>query len=73
MSRLLAAATAVLGLLLLTASASAVPDMALHAMVNVEKMGSGTGTVVSSPTGIDCGDNCSFSSSRTTMPRTASR
>ena len=60
MSRLLVAATAVLGLLLLAASASAVPEMALHARVNVEKMGSGTGTVVSSPPGIDCGDNCSF-------------
>ena len=60
MSRLLAAATAVLGLLLLTASASAVPDMALHGRVIVNKMGSGNGTVVSSPPGIDCGDTCSF-------------
>jgi hypothetical protein len=60
-SRLLVAAAAVLGLLLLTTSAAAVPDMALHASVNVDKMGSGTGTVVSSPPGINCGDQCSFS------------
>ena len=61
MSRVLAAAVAVLGLLLLTTSAAAVPDTALHANVNVEKRGSGTGTVVSSPPGIDCGDQCSYS------------
>jgi Divergent InlB B-repeat domain len=60
-SRVLVAATAALGLLVLTTSAVAVPDMALHATVSVEKVGSGSGTVVSSPAGIDCGDICSFS------------
>ena len=32
-----------------------------HARVDVEKAGTGTGTVVSSPPGIDCGETCSFS------------
>ena len=73
MSRVLVAATGVLGLLLLTASAAAVPDRALHASVNVEKMGSGTGTVVSSPPGIECGDTCSFSFVSNDDPRTTSR
>jgi hypothetical protein len=40
-SRLLAAATAVLGLLLLAASASAVPDIALHGKIAVNKVGNG--------------------------------
>jgi hypothetical protein len=60
-TRLLAAAAATLGLLALTTSAAAVPDLAYHARVSVEKAGTGNGTVVSSPPGIDCGDNCSFS------------
>ena len=59
MIRLLVAGCAALALLALTTSAAAVPDMALHARVSVERMGSGTGTVVSSPGGIDCGEQCS--------------
>lgn len=61
MSRLLAAATAVLGLLLLAASASAVPEMALHGKVVIAKVGNGEGRVTSTPDGIDCGPRCSFS------------
>ncbi len=61
MTRLLAAATAVLGLLVLATSASAVPELALHGKVVVGKGGDGEGRVTSDPGGIDCGDNCSFS------------
>ena len=46
--------------LVLGPSASSAPERALHGRVNVEKTGTGSGKVVSSPEGIDCGDQCSF-------------
>jgi uncharacterized repeat protein (TIGR02543 family) len=61
-SRLLAAAAAALGVLALATSAAPVHAHGVdHAIVNVAKAGSGGGTVVSSPSGIDCGDTCSGS------------
>jgi hypothetical protein len=60
-TRLLAAAIAVLGLLVLTTSASAVPEIALHGKVIVGKGGNGEGRVTSDPDGIDCGSKCTFS------------
>jgi hypothetical protein len=59
-SRLLTAAVAALGVLVLTTSASAVPDIALHGLVVVGKEGDGEGRVTSDPDGIDCGSRCSF-------------
>ena len=61
MIRVLVAAAAALGLLVLTTSASAVPEMALHGKVVVGKDGNGEGRVTSNPDGIDCGSQCSFS------------
>ena len=61
MIRLLAGVAAALALLVLTTSASAVPEIALHATVVVEKEGNGEGRVTSDPDGIDCGSRCSFS------------
>ena len=46
---------------MLTTSASAVPEMALHGKVVVGKDGNGEGRVTSNPDGIDCGSQCSFS------------
>ena len=61
MIRLLAGVAAALALLVLTTSASAVPEIALHATVVVGKEGNGEGRVTSDPDGIDCGSRCSFS------------
>ena len=61
MIRLLAAAAAALALLALATSAAAVPDIAFHGRVDVEKVGTGSGTVLSSPSGINCGGTCSYS------------
>ena len=60
MIRVLAVAAAVLGVLVLTTSASAVPELALHGRVVVSKDGNGEGRVTSEPGGIDCGSQCSF-------------
>lgn len=60
-TRLLAAGGAAIAMLAVTASAPAVPELALHGRVIVQKAGNGDGTVTSSPGGIDCGDTCSFS------------
>jgi hypothetical protein len=60
-TRLLVATTAALGLLVLTTSASAVPELALHGKVVVSKDGNGEGRVTSNPDGIDCGSQCSYS------------
>jgi hypothetical protein len=60
-TRLLAAAASVLGVLVLTTSAAAVPERALHGKVVVGKDGDGEGRVTSVPDGIDCGDQCTFS------------
>jgi Divergent InlB B-repeat domain len=59
--RLCAAAASVLGVLVLTTSAAAVPSRALHGKVVVGKGGDGEGRVTSDPGGIDCGDRCTFS------------
>ena len=61
MIRLLTGMAAALGLLVLTTSASAVPEIALHGTVVVGKSGNGDGRVTSQPDGIDCGSSCSFS------------
>ena len=61
MIRLLAGMAAALALLVLTTSASAVPEIALHGTVSVGKSGNGDGRVTSEPGGIDCGTRCSFS------------
>lgn len=51
------AATAICAIVV-GAPASASSDQALHARVTVTKEGAGEGRVVSSPPGIDCGDDC---------------
>ena len=61
MTRLLTAVAAALGLLVLTTSAAAVPERALHGKVVVGKDGDGEGRVTSEPDGIDCGSTLHFS------------
>lgn len=61
MIRVLAVAASLVGVLVLTASAAAVPGRALHGKVIVGKDGNGEGRVTSDPSGIDCGDQCVFS------------
>jgi hypothetical protein len=67
--RVLAIVAAVLGVLVLTTSASAVPERALHGKVVVGKDGNGEGRVTSNPDGIDCGSQCSFSFISTDDPK----
>ena len=61
MIRVLAVAASLIGVLVLTASATAVPGRTLHGLVVVSKDGDGEGRVTSVPDGIDCGSRCTFS------------
>lgn len=55
-----ATATAICAIVV-SAPATAAPDVALHGKVVVGKTGNGEGRITSTPGGIDCGPRCSFS------------